>query len=92
MGTFAVAGIHVKPDDAVSEIDLLADVYDYIDNQLGDDVSIVVSRLVNLFKNLSLFFIKLIYAIVNCTFVYLRTQFYNKKEIFSQFSNFDYDI
>ena len=40
VGDFAVAGIHVKPDYAVNEIDLLTDVYDYATAEFGIDVGI----------------------------------------------------
>lgn len=37
---FGYIGIHVKPDDAPSEIDALVDVYNVLKSQWGIDVNI----------------------------------------------------
>lgn len=41
---FVLSGIHVKPDDAPTEIDELTTVYDSIESTLGTSVSIDLAK------------------------------------------------
>ena len=44
VGEFGFMGMHVKPDDAVKEIDYLVDAYDTLSKLWGLDVSSLYSN------------------------------------------------
>ena len=55
VGQFAFLGIHVKPDDAVAEIDKLYDVYESVSRMWGTTVkNISFCKLISSLKDIKL--------------------------------------
>ena len=55
MGDFAYSGIHVKPDDAVSEIDHLVDVFDGMASIWGSSVKLNTQSRFHILHNMTMY-------------------------------------